>query len=288
VYITLGRALALTLVGLAFGNVLLGTTGGDLAKAYYIARGADGKVRRVSTLVMDRVLGLLGLLLVGLLGGAVAWGPRQCLRMAAGPTLSVLPAACALAVLCFFLWLALRLGSRLRSLGSAERGNLQAVVASYAGRLAATARELASSYGGSRYLLILALCISAAVHLVVISGNVLLGLALGLPVPVGSYFFLIPAVLLLSALPVSVGGWGVGDAAFVTLFGFAGATSEGALALSFLSRLGGMVFWGLLGLVLIVRGVDGRGGAPDARTLGEPGAPECPSYSTDNDPDACC
>jgi hypothetical protein len=276
------------LVGLAFGNVLLGTTGGDLAKAYYIARGADGKVRRVSTLVMDRVLGLLGLLLVGLLGGTLARGPRQCLRMVAGPALWMLLAACALAVLCFFLWLALRRGSRPTSYSGPERDRLGAVVTSYIGRFAAATREVVSSYGGSRYLLILALCISAAVHLVVISGNVLLGLALGLPVPVGSYFFLIPAVLLLSALPVSVGGWGVGDAAFVALFGLTGATSEGALALSFLSRLGGMVFWGLPGLALVVRGVNGPRGAQDARALDEPGPLECPSYSTANDPDACC
>ena len=60
-------------IGLFFNNVLPGATGGDVAKAVYIARRCSGqKIRAVVSIVVDRIIGLLSLIFVGSLASLLA------------------------------------------------------------------------------------------------------------------------------------------------------------------------------------------------------------------------
>jgi uncharacterized membrane protein YbhN (UPF0104 family) len=80
-----------------------------------------------------------------------------------------------------------------------------------------------------------------------------------LAVPLGSgvqwYWFavIVPFVTLISLLPISIGGTGVRELLYVSLFGAVGMRSEAALALS-LSVLAAALLWGLVGLALFARG----------------------------------
>ena len=65
-----------------------------------------------------------------------------------------------------------------------------------------------------------------------------LGIAIGLP----AYIVLVGGSVLLSVLPISLGGWGVREVSMVALFGSVGAGAEQALALSLL--------WGVLPLLI--------------------------------------
>jgi len=65
-----------------------------------------------------------------------------------------------------------------------------------------------------------------------------LGIGLGLP----AYIVLVGGALLLSVLPISLGGWGVRELGMVALFGAVGVRAERAMALS--------LIWGLLPLVV--------------------------------------
>ena len=67
-----------------------------------------------------------------------------------------------------------------------------------------------------------------------------LGVAIGLP----AYIVLVGGSVLLSVLPISLGGWGVREVSMVTLLGGVGASAEQALALSLL--------WGVLPLLISV------------------------------------
>jgi len=64
--ITLGIADAVRLVfiGLFFNNIMLGSTGGDVAKAYYITRKTDRKVEGALTVFVDRLVGIVALALI--------------------------------------------------------------------------------------------------------------------------------------------------------------------------------------------------------------------------------
>lgn len=67
---TPGRALRLGLVGFYFNSFLPGSVGGDIIKAVGIARDQDRRAIAVATVIFDRVVGMLGLiLLVVLVGG---------------------------------------------------------------------------------------------------------------------------------------------------------------------------------------------------------------------------
>src|SRR6266700_3298428 len=60
------RACGLTMIGMLFNVVIPGSVGGDLVKGYYITRAATGrKSHAATTLLMDRAVGLIGLLFLG-------------------------------------------------------------------------------------------------------------------------------------------------------------------------------------------------------------------------------
>ena len=50
-----------------------GAVGGDLIKAAYLVRMQINKTQAVASMVIDRILGLLGLFLLAAIAGAVAW-----------------------------------------------------------------------------------------------------------------------------------------------------------------------------------------------------------------------
>lgn len=72
---TLRNACRLGLVGIFFNTFLPGSVGGDLLKAYFIAReNRERKTRAVATVLIDRALGLFGLVLFVAVVGSLAWG----------------------------------------------------------------------------------------------------------------------------------------------------------------------------------------------------------------------
>jgi uncharacterized membrane protein YbhN (UPF0104 family) len=66
VYLRFWRVLELTMIGQFFSAFLLGTTGGDVVKIYYVARAVPQRKTAVAfTVIVDRVIGLVALLLFG-------------------------------------------------------------------------------------------------------------------------------------------------------------------------------------------------------------------------------
>jgi uncharacterized membrane protein YbhN (UPF0104 family) len=80
-----------------------------------------------------------------------------------------------------------------------------------------------------------------------------LGHDLGLGLPMGSYFAVVPLALMAAGLPISLGGLGVREGVLVGLLVFMGADRQTALAVAVLFL---MVVWTsvLPGLLLFLRG----------------------------------
>ena len=70
----------------------------------------------------------------------------------------------------------------------------------------------------------------------------LMGVSIGLEIPWLDCMVLMPPVLLVMTLPISIAGWGVREQAMVSAFALIGVPGEGALALS--------IMFGLLGLIM--------------------------------------
>jgi len=66
--------LRLILVGTFFNSFVPGATGGDVFRAYYVARGREEAEAAVTSVVLDRFLGLPPLLLILAVAGVLHWG----------------------------------------------------------------------------------------------------------------------------------------------------------------------------------------------------------------------
>jgi uncharacterized membrane protein YbhN (UPF0104 family) len=69
----LGAAVLLGFIGNLFNLVIPGAVGGDLFKAAYLVRMNVNKTQAIASMVIDRILGLLGLFILAGIAGAVAW-----------------------------------------------------------------------------------------------------------------------------------------------------------------------------------------------------------------------
>jgi len=85
----------LTMIGMLFNVAIPGAVGGDLIKGYYITRVAPGrKAQAATSIVMDRVAGLIGLFFLGAVGVLV--NPAETLRNPATRSLGAFTVAGAL------------------------------------------------------------------------------------------------------------------------------------------------------------------------------------------------
>jgi uncharacterized protein (TIRG00374 family) len=69
----LGAAVLLGFIGNLFNLVIPGAVGGDFVKAAYLMRMQVKKTQAIASMVIDRILGLLGLFILAGIAGLVAW-----------------------------------------------------------------------------------------------------------------------------------------------------------------------------------------------------------------------
>jgi len=90
--------------------------------------------------------------------------------------------------------------------------------------------------------------LSVVVHGLIVLSVYVIAIGLGLDVGLFESLVLVPAVILLSTLPVSIGGWGLREGLMVVALGLAGVAADAALTVSI-----------LFGLAQIVAGLPGGG-----------------------------
>ena len=198
------RACGLTMIGMLFNVVIPGAVGGDLVKGYYITRAAsDRKSHAATTIMMDRVVGLIGLLFLGAMGTLA--NLDEALRSAATRSLAGMAVGGVLAGL-VGLYAAVFAGERL-----AEWHFLP-------GMLRNVFRALHEYRRKSRVIPI-ALGLSVLNQACTCGMYYLALRATGIAdMPAGQFFLVVPLGMVTSALPISPGGVGVGQAAFFALF----------------------------------------------------------------------
>jgi uncharacterized protein (TIRG00374 family) len=204
------------------GTFLPGSIGGDAVRTYALNRLAVPAADAFASVFLDRLLGIVSLLVMALAGLALA---RD---LAHDP--AVLVSLVATAMVC--LVSAIAIFSRRAGVMSET---VAAWVPSHRVRRATSAVVGGlQRYAPERRLLAAVLAASVGVQILRILQAFCLGVALGIPLPVTAYFAFIPVILLVMLLPISINGLGTSQVAFVGLFARAGVRQADAVALSIL------------------------------------------------------
>lgn len=69
--LTVWKAFKMNMIGLFFNNYLPGSLGGDITKGYYICKDIPNGLNFMGTVLLDRFLGFLGLMLIAIVSQAV-------------------------------------------------------------------------------------------------------------------------------------------------------------------------------------------------------------------------
>jgi glycosyltransferase 2 family protein len=225
----------------SFFNVILPTGfGGDVVRAAELSQDTQRPGPVVNSVVVDRYLGIMVLLAMGLVAALVLPGTAP--GGITAFTAALFAGGLAVAWLLRRPWWA-GLGRREDLAGKAVRllrlPALAEAVAPYDRR--AMGRGLAASLG---------------FNLIQIGWNVAIGWSLGLRLPLSAYFVFVPLTAVALLLP-AFGGLGVREMSYVGLFGSAGVAQPVALALS-LGVYIITVATGLVGGLLYLAGGVGR------------------------------
>ncbi|MGB0768042.1 MAG: lysylphosphatidylglycerol synthase transmembrane domain-containing protein [Phycisphaeraceae bacterium] len=231
-YARVGR---LAMAGYFFNLCMPGTTGGDVMKAYYAAKGTDRRADAVVSIAIDRLCGLVGLVVVvGLIGLLSLDDPlirRITIAMWVGLSSLIVGAGLYTSPA---LRRRLRLGSRLHRLPFATTlRNLDAWFTAYRQHLVALG---------------VAVAIAVVIHLCLAGAMSLAGFALGVDQPLAYLLGTIPIVLMLWSLPVS-GPLGLGPLDYVAVQLVVGTsdTSDQAALMMFVAFRLYLVAVGLIG-----------------------------------------
>jgi uncharacterized protein (TIRG00374 family) len=175
----------------------------------------------VASVVMDRLLGVVSILIGALVGFALMPAVLENRQLAWG--LAVVAAACVFALAVIF---SPSVDERLRRHLTRWPARIQHI----AGRFL----DALQAYRSQRGVLAVVLTASVLVQALRVALGWMLGRGLGLPAPGLAYVALIPIIVLVMLLPVTINGLGTGQLAFVWGFQRVGVTPADAFALSIL------------------------------------------------------
>ena len=241
------RVGTLFFIGLFFNAFMIGPTGGDVIKAYYTARETHHKkTEAVATVFIDRVVGLLALVLIVSAVILFRWDffmANPVTKAFAWPTIT----ACAIllggsimafSVHIFQVFPFLKRWNHIKPVGVLVNTLERAYNAFYVCR--------------ARPRLLLKLLVQAVfIHILFTSVAWCVGKSLSIDAPFLAYITFFPVIGLISAVPITPGGLGVREGLSIQLWSVMGVPFADAFLMSLLPFLF-QVFWGLPGGILFL------------------------------------
>jgi uncharacterized protein (TIRG00374 family) len=228
----LAQLINLYMVGVAFSHFLPTGMGGDAVKALYAGRETGNKEGAASAVLMSRLTGLIGMLIVAIVV-LIFWHQLFSARVVEGfALLSGLVGGMILAAIMFVALLPKF--SRKRW----SRGRIFAVLMKVGQALLATMKK-------PRFL-VLATIYGMVFWVVGCLNYYAYAIALGIHLPLYFYFVAISLISLISFLPISINGFGVREGAFVYIFATVHIATSVSVLLALLMDTQ-VLFFGVLG-----------------------------------------
>jgi uncharacterized membrane protein YbhN (UPF0104 family) len=218
----------IVLVGYFFNLTLLSAVGGDAIRMWQINRTGLPPAAAIISVAIDRLMQYLAHLLIVIAALPFSFSLVSNPALRAGVVLLA-----AASVLGFLIAMLLdRISPRIRWLHLSQ----------LLGEFSIALRRILLVPSRAMSTILLGLCNQCGVVLVVI----ILAKGLALPVTWLQCVVIVPLALLATTIPISIGGWGVRESAFVIGFGLLGVPAADALALS--------VLFGIVNLVVRLPG----------------------------------
>jgi uncharacterized protein (TIRG00374 family) len=216
------------LKGTFFNQALPTSIGGDALRVLEAGRLGRGKREAFYGVFIDRIVGLLGLIVLNL--AAIAYHP---LLLQSRPAIHYVIVGVALLGIAGVFVLAF-----LGKLHVLSRNRITRLLFDLSNRLRAVYHNLTA--------ISIQLVLSVMIHLLAMLAIYFIGLAVGLDYSLMVYLVIVPPVILLTIVPISLAGWGVREGAMIGLFVLIGAQKPPVLSMSV-----------LYGLLLIVASMPG-------------------------------
>jgi len=236
-------------------HFLPSTIGGDAVRGYDSWRAGASKSVAATTLVIDRLLGLIALVSFAAVSIAI---PSQLTTQ--HPTLrrAVVIVAAALFALAWVLFVPTpRLIARLRRIAGKLPSALESVLIKLLMGITA--------YQGKTRQLIRAFALSVLLQVNVVTFYFAIGQAMNLQIPYHIYFFIVPIAAIVMMVPVSINAIGIREGIFIYLLGSFAVGNSQAIAFAWV-ELGLFLLYGVLGgIVYAVRRPPGRRNAKSVR-----------------------
>ncbi len=227
--VPLDRVFRVTWAGMFFNQILPGSVGGDVAKALIVSKGASRKAGLFGTVLLDRLVGLATVVAIAGLAILPVLG-RPELRPVVWLIVALLGGG-ALGAAAYF-------SPALRRWKPAQKLKARLPFRQAIEEVDDVLKSMRHAPG----TILKAVGLSAVGQAATILAVYSLALSLGIGgVRLGDFFLIEPIVFLVTAVPVSVGGWGVEQVAYAKLFGMAGMAANEAVALSVLYKLAGLM-----------------------------------------------
>jgi uncharacterized protein (TIRG00374 family) len=241
IHMRLVRAFVLNMVGAFYNTFMPGSTGGDLLKAYYASKLTPHRTRAVMCVIVDRVLGLLALIIIGGVAAASQWNVSACRKVALGS--GAIIGATAAGLIVFFVPVLRRLtGLDFILVRLPMQKTVHAAV------------ETLEIYRRRPWIIAWSLIVSLPVHATVICSAMLAGLAFGILRDHWEYYWVaVPVIVLAGSIPISPQGVGVMEGFAILLLRPQGGTIAQAFTLTMCVRLVQML-WNLSGGLFVLHG----------------------------------
>jgi uncharacterized membrane protein YbhN (UPF0104 family) len=205
---SLKRLFPLYLLGTFFNIFLPGLVGGDAVKIYYLYKETGKGTQSLASVVMDRYIGYTSLMIVGLI--AFPFG----LKYFGGTWIQwLLPGIIVAFFIASLIGFGLRLGKQVRFISNFY--------------------DYFHSYRRQGRVVAKAMLLSVVLQSVIILSIWVLSLGLDMDVPLHMLYIFMPVIATVSALPISISGIGIREAATVLLLATIDVEPDMATALSF-------------------------------------------------------
>lgn len=222
--VRLGEVIRIYFVSSFAGLMLPSNFGGEAVKAYGLSRISSRRIDSVSSVVVERVIGMVALCLFCLLGYALADDAVRDNALIQFVAVSAVAAIAAVGLL------SMAVGAE----------SVAASVLSLKGRVGRLIGKIWNGlhvYRGDVKVLFLSLCLGLIVQVVRIVLTWLAGLSVGLSLDLSAYVLFVPITSFAAMLPLSIAGIGIVEGAYVYSFSLAGANGATVLAMALIVRV---------------------------------------------------
>ncbi|MEI6083336.1 MAG: lysylphosphatidylglycerol synthase transmembrane domain-containing protein [Verrucomicrobiota bacterium] len=238
--LSFSRTASIFFIGTFFNAFMLGSTGGDVIKAWYVAHETHHKkAEAIITVVVDRLIGLIALFIIALIMMGIFYQRVfEDKRLIGFSILTLVVVLGTVTVTILGFWKGFadkfpRVRSSLEKLPKYEM--LERMVNSYrtyASHPVVILKTMLQSFGVHTCVMLSIVCVANGLHIT--------------SATLTDYFLYLPIVNSISAMPVSFSGFGVREGMYVEMFGQVGMPAVQALTLSLLGYIVQLV-WSIVG-----------------------------------------